>query len=79
MFVLRVFSTVAILTTAAIARPTSEVLNKNVVEKLAAAPAGWVKDESAKLDKAATSITLKVHLVNQDMDKFQELAMNVRS
>lgn len=77
MYVLRIFSTVAILTTAAIARPTSEAFHKNVVEKLEAPPVGWVKDASAKLDKDTTSITLKIHLVNQDMDKFHELAMNV--
>lgn len=80
MFILKTLFAVAVLTTACIARPTSSVdFNSTVVEKLNNAPVGWVKDSSTKLDKDATSITLKVHLVNQDMDKFHDLAMNVRS
>jgi tripeptidyl-peptidase-1 len=78
MFILRSLPVVAILATACVARPTND-FSKAVVEKLDAAPVGWVKDSSAKLDKDATSITLKVHLVNQDMDKFHDLAMNVWS
>jgi tripeptidyl-peptidase-1 len=80
MFILKSISAVAILTTTCVARPTSSVdFNSSVVEKLNNPPVGWVKDPSVKLDKDATSITLKVHLVNQDMDKFHDLAMNVRS
>lgn len=68
-----------ILANACVARPTSDVhFNKAVVEKLEAAPIGWVKDPSANLEKDATSITLKVHLVNQGMSKFHDLAMDVR-
>lgn len=79
MFIAKSLSAVVILATACTARPTSSVdFNGTVVEKLASAPVGWVKDSSAGLDKDATSITLKVHLVNQDMDKFHDLAMNVR-
>ena len=80
MHILRRLSPVAILATACLARPTDNVnFNSAVVEKLESAPVGWVKDSSVKLDKDSTSITLKVHLVNGDMDKFHELAMNVRS
>lgn len=80
MSILRLLSAVTVLATTCVARPTSNVdFEKTVVEKLEAAPVGWLKDSSAKLDKDATSITLKVHLVNQDMDKFHDLAMNVRS
>jgi len=80
MLILKSLSAVVILTTTCVARPTSSVdFTSSVVEKLNSAPVGWVKDPSAKLDKDATSITLKVHLVNQDMDKFHDLAMNVRS
>jgi tripeptidyl-peptidase-1 len=79
MFIIKSLSAVAILVTGCVARPTSGVdFNSAVFEKLNGAPVGWVKDSSAKLDKDATSITLKVHLVNQDMDKFHDLAMNVR-
>jgi tripeptidyl-peptidase-1 len=78
MFVTKSLSAVAILVTACVARPTSSVdFTSTVFEKLSGAPVGWVKDSTAKLDKDATSITLKVHLVNQDMDKFHDLAMNV--
>jgi tripeptidyl-peptidase-1 len=80
MYVLRGLSTITILATACIARPTSDVnFNKAVIEKLEAPPIGWVKDASVELDKDTTSITLKVHLVNQDMAKFHDLALNVRS
>lgn len=80
MYILRVFSTATFLAAVCVARPTSDAtFAKAVVDKLAAAPVGWVKDGSAELDKDKTSITLKVHLVNQDMDKFHDLAMNVSS
>ncbi|KAH8695789.1 tripeptidyl-peptidase 1 precursor [Phaeosphaeriaceae sp. PMI808] len=49
----------------------------SVVEKIANPPVGWSKDDTAKIDKDATSVTLKIHLVNQDMDKFHNLAMNI--
>ncbi|KAL5120408.1 hypothetical protein ACEQ8H_001698 [Pleosporales sp. CAS-2024a] len=78
MYILRALSTVTVLSAVCVSRPTSNVdYNRAVVEKLQAAPAGWEKDPSAALDKDATSITLKVHLVNQDMDKFHDLAMNI--
>jgi hypothetical protein len=68
-------SALAVVATTCLARPTSSV----VVEKLDSAPVGWVKDgSSAALDKEATTITLKIHMVNKDMAKFHELAMNVR-
>jgi hypothetical protein len=73
MFTFGSLSAVAVLAIACVARPTSNV----VVEKLESAPSGWIKDDLAKVDKDATSITLKIHLVNKDMEKFQELAMNV--
>ncbi|KAH3995425.1 hypothetical protein HBH61_155540 [Parastagonospora nodorum] len=78
MYTHQVLSWVALLATACVARPTSDVdFSKAVVEKLDAAPVGWVKDASANLDKDSTSITLKVHLVNKDMEKFHDLAMNI--
>jgi tripeptidyl-peptidase-1 len=80
MYILRTVSSLVILATACAARPTSDAkLNKAVVEKLEGPPDGWVQDASVELDKDTTSITLKVHLVNQNMEKFHDLAMNVRS
>lgn len=66
-------SALAILVCVSDARPTSSV----VFEKVESSPAGWVLDNSAKLDRDATFITLKIHLVNQGMDKFHKLAMDV--
>lgn len=55
------------------ARPTSSVL----FEKVDSSPAGWVVDKAAKVDKDESSITLKIHLVNENMDAFHKLAMDV--
>lgn len=78
MYTHQVLSWVALLANACVARPTSDVnFSKAIVEKLDAAPIGWVNDVSTNLDKDITLITLKVHLVNKDMDKFHDLAMNV--
>ena len=55
----------------AVAHPTSHLdFEKSIVETLKATPSGWIKDASEAVDKDATSITLKIHLVNKDMDKF---------
>lgn len=51
----------------------------SVVESLAVPPAGWLLDDSTKFDKDTSTVTLRIHLVQQDMDKFHELAMNVRT
>jgi tripeptidyl-peptidase-1 len=78
MFVFKGLSVAVALALTVVARPTSHVdFEKSVVESLKEAPAGWVKDASERVDKDATSITLKIHLVNKDMDKFHERAMNV--
>ncbi|KAF1969695.1 tripeptidyl-peptidase 1 precursor [Bimuria novae-zelandiae CBS 107.79] len=55
------------------ARPTSSI----VFEKLDSTPVGWALDNSAKIDKDGTFITLKIHLVNQGMDAFHKLAMDI--
>ncbi|KAF2798804.1 subtilisin-like protein [Melanomma pulvis-pyrius CBS 109.77] len=79
MFLLKSLSAAIVLSAACVALPATERVDfkSSVVEKLKGPPVGWVKDEAAKLDKDATSVTLKIHLVNQDMDKFHELAMNI--
>jgi tripeptidyl-peptidase-1 len=40
---------------------------------------GWVKDESATIDKGASTVRLRFHLVQQDMSKFHDVAMKVIS
>lgn len=60
----------------------SQDVQKNsvvVVESLSAPPRGWVKNETQQVDKEASQIRLRMHLVHQDMDKFHEVAMNVCS
>jgi len=66
-------SALAIVVCISDARPTSSV----VFEKVESSPAGWKLDNSAKVDRDGTFITLKIHLVNQGVDKFHKLAMDV--
>ncbi|KAE9364154.1 subtilisin-like protein [Stipitochalara longipes BDJ] len=49
----------------------------SVREKLAGPPPGWTRDEGVTLDKDTSTLSLRIHLINQDMDKFHELAMNI--
>ena len=49
----------------------------SVREKLVGPPTGWVEDEGVILDKSSM-MSLRIHLVHQDMDKFHELATKVR-
>ena len=81
MLLLSGLSAATALFTACSALPTigrDVDFKSSVVEKLAGPPVGWTEDTSAKLHKDATSVTLKIHLVNQDMDKFHIRAMDVR-
>ena len=50
----------------------------SVVESLSGPPLGWAKDEGMKMNKEDMKISLRIHLVQQDMEKFHELAINVR-
>jgi hypothetical protein len=78
MFVLKGLSVAVALAVTVVARPTSQIdFEKSVVEMLKEAPAGWEKDASQNVEKDATSITLKIHVVNKNMDKFHEHATNV--
>lgn len=65
----------AVLLSASNARPTSNV----VLEKIEDSPTGWVLDPSSDVDKDNTVISLKIHLTNQGMDEFHNLAMDVRA
>lgn len=67
-------SALAVLVCVCDARPTGTA----VLEKLDSSPAGWVLDNSAKVDGDGTIITLKIHVVNKNMDEFHKLAMDVR-
>jgi tripeptidyl-peptidase-1 len=72
------------VSTCSIASPLSggsarrdEAFKGGVVESLSGPPLGWAKDENVKLDKDELKISLRIHLVQQDMDKFHDLAMKV--
>ena len=74
MFFSSIISTALVLSASAIASPIGKV---SVIEKLNGPPVGWAKDESIVLDRDAEGVKLRIHLVQQDMDKFHELAMDV--
>jgi tripeptidyl-peptidase I len=69
------------VSSSSLASPTrrDEAFKSNVVESLSGPPLGWAKDESVKLNKEDLKISLRIHLVQQDVDKFHELAINVRN
>lgn len=84
-----VFAAVLSLSSSALASPVHGAhysgndkrvsFESTVIEKLNGPPVGWVKDAEAKMNKDSEKIKLRVHLVQQDMDKFHEMAMNVRN
>ncbi|CZT52482.1 probable tripeptidyl-peptidase 1 precursor [Rhynchosporium secalis] len=71
------------LATSASSLPTAENSASNVsfessiVESISSPPAGWIKDDGAKLDKDSHMVKLQIKLVHQDMDKFHNLAMKI--
>jgi tripeptidyl-peptidase-1 len=82
MFLLNGLSVALALASSACAFPTvgkDDSFKSSVVEKLTGPPAGWVKDDSIHLDKDDSMMRLRIHLVNQDMKKFHDFAMRVRS
>ena len=48
----------------------------SIRETLAGPPTGWVQDVSANIDKNSM-MSLRIHLVHQNIEKFHELAMDV--
>lgn len=75
---LNIFSVALALSSTSFALPARDApLKSSVREELAGPPAGWVKDESVKVNKETSTMSLMIHLVHQDMDKFHDLAMSV--
>jgi len=54
-----------------------ENLKMGIVQKLNGPPPGWIKAEGKTVDKNVATMTLRIHLTQQDMDKFHGMAMNV--
>jgi len=84
MFLFNTVSVLLALSSSANASPTlggifrrDEALKSSVFEKLTGPPAGWIKDETATIDKDASTVRLRFHLVQQDMGKFHDIAMKV--
>jgi len=84
MAVLRFLSLALALSCSTLALPTSggdakesQFSETGIFEKLNGPPAGWVRDEAADIDKDASTIRLRIHLVQENMGKFHELAAKV--
>ena len=84
MFLFNTVSVFLVLSSCANAFPTfegvfrrDEAFKTSVFEKLTGPPAGWIKDETATIDKDASTVRLRFHLVQQDMSKFHDLVMKV--
>ncbi|PQE08270.1 tripeptidyl-peptidase 1 precursor protein [Rutstroemia sp. NJR-2017a BVV2] len=74
MFLVKVFS--AVLAVSSVhALPT--FVKSSIFEKISTPPPGWELDETVKLDKDASLMKLRLHLVQQNKDKFYELATNI--
>lgn len=68
------FLSLSSLLWASSALPTSSI----VLEKIEGSPPGWVLDQTTDLDRDATTLTLKIHLVNEKIKDFNKLALDVR-
>lgn len=77
MFTINTLSILLALTSSTFAVP-APFTSSTVVESLNGPPAGWSKDESVTFDKDASIVELRINLVRQGVQEFQDLAINVR-
>ena len=84
MVSLRFLSVAVLFAVHSIAFPTfgsdsskDATFKSSVFESLYEPPIGWVRDDTAKVDKDSSTISLRIHLVQQNMDKFHDMAMKV--
>lgn len=61
------------------ASPTGKDVSfkRSVVEKINGPPAGWARDESIQVNKDVEMVKLRIHLVQQGMSEFHEMATKV--
>jgi tripeptidyl-peptidase-1 len=78
MISLKSILVVLTISTFAIASPYGTP-KTTVKEKLSAPPVGWVHDAGHKIDKDVASIKLRINLVEQNMDKFHDMVIRVRT
>lgn len=69
---------VAVASSVAALNIPKESASGRLIEKLHGPPAGWAVDDSTPINKDSSMMKLRVQLVPQNMDKFHELAVNVR-
>jgi tripeptidyl-peptidase-1 len=86
MFLLNTLSAALAISSSAVAlsiptvaeRSTNDATSKSsIYEKLSGPPAGWVRDDSTTINKDISTVKLRIQLMEQNMNKFHELAMNV--
>ena len=84
MHLLRTLPLLCALTSVSYAFPTfgsvpvtDKFVKSSVFEKLIEPPVGWVKDDAAHFDKDTATVKLRIHLVQQGMSRFHEMAMKV--
>lgn len=80
MLLLKTLSAVAAVASSATALniPKSSGSGR-VAEKLNGPPIGWALDDSTPINKETSMMKLRVQLTPQNMGKFHELAIDVRS
>jgi tripeptidyl-peptidase I len=79
MLLLKTLSAVvAVASSVAALNVPNDSTSGRVAEKLNGPPAGWAVDDSTPINKDTSTMKLRVQLVPQNMDKFHELAMDVR-
>jgi hypothetical protein len=83
MYLLSAVSVVLSLSSSVLSSPTGNSrrdasFKSSVVEKLNGPPVGWTMDDSIEVDKDVEMVKLRIHLVQQGMDKFHDMAMKVR-
>jgi tripeptidyl-peptidase-1 len=83
MLLLTTISSALALLSFTFASPTGHssrdiMFKSSLIEKLNGPPIGWTKDDTIKIDKDVEGVKLRIHLVQQGMDKFHDMAMRVR-
>lgn len=84
MLLLKSISTILAVASSVLAIPYESSASRvvafksSVFHKLAQPPMGWERDESVIIDKDGSSIKMRIHLVQQRMGEFHDLALKVR-
>jgi hypothetical protein len=81
LFLLSILAVIAAFVASILASPISGEVSSfsksSIFEKKALPPTGWEQDDSVVLDKDSMFMKLRIHLVQQNMPDFHDLAMKV--